>query len=53
MGLVITFTLGICLWLVLWATGAKGDDAGMLALAIVVIVVCVKIAASHLSAKQA
>jgi hypothetical protein len=49
MGLVITITLGFCLWIVLWAIGWKGDDAGLLALAIILIVVAVKIAASHLT----
>lgn len=49
MGTIITITFGFGLWIILWATGWKGDDAGMLALAIILIVVCSKIAARHLT----
>jgi len=53
MGLVITTTFCCGLWIVLWAIGWKGDDAGLLALTIILIVVGVKIAVSHLAPKRA
>jgi hypothetical protein len=52
MGLIITITFGFGLWLVLWAIGWKADDSGMLALAIILIVVASKIAIGHMSPKR-
>ena len=37
MGLVLTVTAGLVIWIVLWALGAKGFDAFMLATAIIVV----------------
>lgn len=48
MGLVLTVTVGLIIWIVLWALGAKGFDSFMLATLIVVIGASVKIIAGYL-----
>jgi hypothetical protein len=35
MGLILTATAGLVIWIVLWALGAKGFDAFMIAAAII------------------
>jgi hypothetical protein len=35
MGLILTATAGLCLWIVLWALGISGFDAILIAIAIV------------------
>ena len=44
MGLVLTVTAGLVVWIVLWALGAKGFDAFMLATAIIVVGATLRIA---------
>ena len=39
MGLVLTTTAGLCLWVVLWATGVKAFDAFLLTLGMIVLAV--------------
>ncbi len=44
MGFVLTVTAGLVVWIVLWALGAKGFDAFMLATAIILVGATLKIA---------
>lgn len=37
MGLILTTAVGLVLWVVLWAVGAKGFDAFMLTLLLVIV----------------
>lgn len=38
MGVILTATFGLCLWIVLWAIGfASGFDAGLIVIALVLI----------------
>jgi hypothetical protein len=52
MGLIITLTVGLCLWVVLWALGAKGFDAFMLATVIILVGACVKILSGYLPGRR-
>jgi hypothetical protein len=51
-GLVLTLTVGLVVWIVLWALGAKGFDAFMLAAAIMLVGACVKILAGYLPGRR-
>lgn len=38
MGLILTATFGLCLWIVLWAIGvASGFDSGLIVIALVLL----------------
>lgn len=52
MGLVLTLTAGLIVWIVLWALGAKGFDAFMLATLIVVLGATLKIVARYLPGRR-
>jgi hypothetical protein len=52
MGLVLTVTAGLIIWIVLWALGAKGFDSFMLAGLIIVIGASVKIIAGYLPGRH-
>jgi hypothetical protein len=52
MGLVLTVTAGLVVWIVLWALGAKGFDAFMLATLIIVIGATVKILSGYLPGRR-
>jgi hypothetical protein len=52
MGLVLTVTVGLILWVVLWALGAKGFDSFMLATLIIVVGASVKIIAGYLPGRH-
>lgn len=52
MGLVLTVTAGLVVWVVLWALGSKGFDAFMLATAIILVGGCVKILSSYLPGRR-
>jgi hypothetical protein len=51
-GLVLTVTAGLVVWVVLWALGAKGFDAFMLAGVIVIVGACIKIVAGYLPGRS-
>lgn len=53
MGLILTLTAGLVVWIVLWALGAKGFDAFMLATAIILVGACVKILSAYLPGRRA
>jgi lipoprotein signal peptidase len=52
MGLVLTVTAGLVVWVVLWALGSKGFDAFMLAAVIILVGACVKILANYLPGRR-
>jgi hypothetical protein len=52
MGLVLTVTAGLIVWIVLWALGAKGVDAFMLASAIILVGASLKILSGYLPGRR-
>jgi uncharacterized membrane protein len=52
MGLLLTFIAGLVVWIVLWATGAKGFDAFMITILMMLIAVAAHIAAPFLPGNQ-
>lgn len=52
MGLILTTTFGLVIWIVLWAIGAKGFDAFMVTLLIVTCGAAARIAATHLPGRE-
>jgi hypothetical protein len=52
MGLILTVTAGLIVWIVLWALGAKGFDAFMLATVITLIGASLKILSSYLPGRR-
>jgi len=52
MGFILTVTAGLVIWIVLWALGAKGFDAFMLATLIIVIGATVRIVSGYLPGRR-
>ncbi len=52
MGLILTVTAGLIIWIVLWALGAKGFDAFMLAAVIILVGASLKILAGYLPGRR-
>jgi hypothetical protein len=52
MGLVLTATAGLVVWVVLWALGSKGFDAFLLATLIILVGACVKILSGYLPGRR-
>jgi len=52
MGLVLTATAGLIVWIVLWAIGTKGVDAFLLASAIILVGASLKILAGYLPGRR-
>ncbi len=52
MGLILTVTAGLIVWIVLWALGAKGSDAFMLATVIILIGAAFRILAGYLPGRR-
>jgi hypothetical protein len=52
MGLILTVTTGLVIWVVLWALGAKGFDAFLLAAVIILIGASLKILAGYLPGRR-
>jgi hypothetical protein len=52
MGLILTVTAGLIVWIVLWALGVKGFDAFMLAAAIIVLGASMKILSGYLPGRR-
>jgi hypothetical protein len=42
MGLILTATAGLCLWIILWALNIKGFDGILIAAAMVVVAIGVR-----------
>jgi hypothetical protein len=52
MGLILTVTAGLIVWIVLWALGTKGFDAFMLAAVIILVGASLKILAGYLPGRR-
>jgi hypothetical protein len=52
MGLVLTVTAGLVVWIVLWALGSKGFDAFMLAAAITLVGATLRILSHYLPGRR-
>ena len=52
MGLVLTVTAGLVVWIVLWALGAKGFDAFLLAAVIILVGAALKILSGYLPGRR-
>jgi hypothetical protein len=53
MGLVMTATAGLVVWIVLWSLGSKGLDAFLLAAAIILVGATLRILARYLPGRRA
>jgi hypothetical protein len=42
MGLIITATIGLCLWIIIWALNVSGFDAIMIAVVMVLLAVGIR-----------
>lgn len=52
MGFVLTVTFGLVVWIVFWATGHSGLDAFMIALAITIVGVSVRILSRYVPGRR-
>jgi hypothetical protein len=52
MGLVLTTTFGLIMWVVLWAIGANGFDAFMMTLIIVLLGATVRVMKPYLPGRE-
>lgn len=52
MGFVVTVTAGLIVWIVLWALGAKGDDAFLIATVIILVGASMKILSGYLPGRR-
>jgi hypothetical protein len=52
MGLVLTTTFGLILWIVLWAIGAKGQDAFLVAAVVIMLGATGRILAPYLPGRD-
>jgi hypothetical protein len=52
MGFILTLTFGLVVWIVLWALGAKGIDAFLLATAIILVGATVRIVSGYLPGRR-
>jgi hypothetical protein len=48
MGLLLTFIAGLVVWIVLWAVGAKGFDAFLITITMVLLAAAARIVAPYL-----
>jgi hypothetical protein len=52
MGLIVTVSGGLVVWIVLWALGAKGFDAFMLAAVIMLVGAVLRIVTGYLPGRR-
>jgi multisubunit Na+/H+ antiporter MnhC subunit len=52
MGLVLTVTAGLLVWIVLWSISSKGLDAFLLALAIILVGATLRILSGYLPGRR-
>ena len=52
MGLILTATAGLVVWIVLWSLGSKGFDAFLLALAIILVGATLRLLARYLPGRR-
>jgi hypothetical protein len=53
MGLILTATAGLIVWIVLWALGSKGFDAFLLAAAIILVGATLRLLSRYLPGRRA
>jgi hypothetical protein len=53
MGLILTATAGLVVWIVLWALGSKGFDAFLLALSIILVGATLRLLSRYLPGRRA
>lgn len=52
MGLIITATAGLCLWIILWALNMSGFDAILIAIVMVLVAIGVQNVVPHLTRRR-
>jgi hypothetical protein len=52
MGLILTVTAGLVIWIVLWALGSKGFDAFMLTALIILVGASLRILSGYLPGRR-
>jgi hypothetical protein len=52
MGLILTATAGLIVWIVLWALGSKGLDAFLLSVAIILVGASLRILSGYLPGRR-
>jgi hypothetical protein len=52
MGLILTATAGLCLWIILWAIGISGFDAILIAIVMVLVAIGVRTVLPFLPGRQ-
>jgi hypothetical protein len=52
MGLILTGTAGLCLWIVLWALGVSGFDAILIAVAMILLALGMRTLLPHLPGRR-
>jgi hypothetical protein len=52
MGLILTATAGLVVWIVLWSLGGRGFDAFLLALAIILVGATLRILSRYLPGRR-
>ena len=52
MGLILTATAGLCLWIILWSIGISGFDAILIAIVMVLIAIAVSNVLPHLPGRR-
>jgi hypothetical protein len=52
MGLILTATAGLCLWIVLWALGTSGFDAILIAIVMVLVTIALRTLLPFLPGRQ-
>ena len=52
MAIVITGTIGLCIWLILWALNVSGFDALLIAIVLVLIVTAARNVVPHLASRK-
>ena len=53
MGLAVATTVGLAIWIVLWALGTKAIDAFLITLGIMLVTATARIALRHMPGKRA
>jgi hypothetical protein len=53
MGLILAATAGLVVWIVLWALGARGFDAFMIAAAVILVGATLRMLARYLPGRRA
>jgi hypothetical protein len=52
MGLILTATAGLCLWIVLWSLGISGFDAILIGILMVLVAIAVRSVIPHLPGRR-